>query len=495
MSTSLSVALPDGRQWSVSRPPAAILQSVLEDACAHFQLDAATHRLEQRDARGNGRPVDHTLSIRIAQLPINARLHLASAAGLSPNVHLTLSLPGQQPAAVNAVFPVSSTLQAVMVHFARLHPQLQLSSYAGVPPADHHERYSVHINVPGVMAAVMDTGCRKVTGDEAVAATTLAQLGFKGEEGGRAGKGRLKLTHSYQQPAMSESEQAAVMQRFSSGLQKSVEEVQQKRREKADEERRQQEEEAALRLPADRQLRVLQAQPSLLPAPELPDSFYEVTEEDSVEYARSVMRQAAKERGEAVPAAAATTAPGASRRKRPLVSLVRVKLPCHVYVEAVFKASERVADVMDWLLTRCIRDELRASVGPLFVTPPKRALDARKTLREEGLLGSVLLHAALSRGQHALQQGVRRGRETAREEESKEGKDEAEEELREAKEQPQPAPAAVADDAYVEWLPEQFLSADALAAMQTIRASSEQVPPESQSKPIVAEVAAVAPVS
>ena len=468
MSTSISIVSPDERQWSVSRPSATLLQSILEDACAHFALDATTHRLELKDARGNGRPVDHTLSIRIAQLPANTRLHLTPSPNLSPNVHITLSLPGQQPAAVNGLFPVSATLQDVLARFRALYPQLLLSSYAGVPPAEHNERFSVHINVPGTMQTVVDTGCKRVVSDEAMVSTTLAQLGFKGEEGGRAGKGRLKLTFDYQRPSMNEAQQAAVMQRFSTTLQQSVQEVQHKRKEKAAEEQRERDQEAATVVPADRQLRVLRAQPGLLPAPELPDSFYEVTEDDSVEYARGVMRQAAKERGEAAsPATAAST--GSTQRKRPPLSLVRIKLPSHVYVQGVFKASERVSDVTDWLLTRCIRADVRAQISPLFVTPPKRALDTRRTLRDEGLLGSVMLHATIQ-GRHDTQ-GVRRGRETVREYEGKEEKEDEEEEVREQK-QPPPASEAAVGANHNEWAPEEFLTADALVAMQTIQPPS-----------------------
>ena len=480
MSTSLSVIAPDNRQWSVSRPSAVILQSILEDACAHFALDAATHRLEQKDARGNGKPVDHSLSIRIAQLPANSRLHLTSAPTLSPNVHVTLSLPGQQPAAVNAVFPVSSTLAHVITHFRAIHSSLQLSSYAGVPPPEHNERFSLHINVPGTMQTAVDTGCKRVVGDDALAGITLAQLGFKGEEGGRTGKARLKLSHDYQQPAMTESQQAAVMQRFSSTLQQSVEEVEQKRNEKAAAQLRERDEEAAVHVPADRNLRVLRAQPGLLPAPELPDSFYDVTEDDSVEYARSIMRQAAKERGETGPTTSEPSTAALSQRKRPMLSVVRVKLPSHVYVEGVFKAGERVADVRQWLLTRCMRDDMRHSVGPLFVTPPKQQLDTRKTLREEGLLGSVTLHATISGRSDT--QGVRRGRETVRADDSKEEtKDEGEEK---EEQQPPPAAAAVSDANYSEWLPEEFLRAEALAAMQTITSSSE---PPQQATPSTSE--------
>ena len=466
MSTSIIVVSPDNRQWSATRPAAALLQSILEDACTHFALDATTHRLEQKDARGNSRSVDHTLSIRIAQLPANSRLHLTHCPNLSPNVHLTLSLPGQQPAAVNAVFPVSSTLKDVLLHFRAIHPHLHLLSYAGVPPPEHNERFSLTINVTGHMQAVVDTGCKRVTGDDELANTTLAQLGFKGEEGGRVGKGRLKVSHDYQQPSLSEAQQIEAIQRFSTTLHQSVEEVHQKRREKAAEQQRQEAAEAAVVLPADRQLRVLQALPVLLPAPELPESFYEVTEDDSVEYARSVMRQAAKERGEATPASAGSS--GATKRDRPVVSLVRIKLPSHVYVEGVFKAGERVADVRDWLLARCIRDEIRPNISPLFVTPPKRALDTRSTLRQEGLLGSVVLHATIN-GRHDTA-GVRRGRETIREEEGKEEKEEKE--VKEEKLPPAPSTAGV-EAQHSEWLPEEFLNVDALAAMQSITPPSE----------------------
>ena len=474
MSTSITLVAPDdNKQWSVTRPSAAILQSILDDTCTHFTLDPLTHRLEQRDIRGNARPVDHTLSIRMAQLPANSRLHIAHCPTLSPNIHLTIALPGQQPAAVNGVFPVTSTLQSVLSHFHSLHPDLQLSSYAGVPPPEHNERFSLHINVTGTMQAVVDTGCKRVVGDAAMAATTLASLGFKGEEGGRAGKGRLKLRHEYEQPAMSEAKQAEVMQKFSTTLQQSVDEIDQKRRDKAAEKQREQEEEASAVLPNNRQLRVLRAQPGFLPAPELPDSFYEVTEDDSVEYARSVMRQAAKERGEAAPSPAA----GSSQRRRPVLALVRVKLPSHVYVEGVFKAGERVADVREWLL-RCVRDDVRANVGTLFVAPPKRTLDTRKTLREEGLLGSVMMHATIN-GRHDTQR-VRRGRENARVDDSKEErKEESKDEKEEVKQQPQQATSAarvaVEEAKHAEWLPEDFLSDVALSAMQTITPPKQHV--------------------
>jgi hypothetical protein len=212
-----------------------------------------------------------------------------------------------------------------------------------------------------------------------------------------------------------------------------VEEVERGVKEKAETaakvRRQREEEEQSVSLPADRRLRVFRAAVGLLPSPELPEEFYEVTEQDSVEYARSIQQQAAAERGSSTARQAGSSTP----RRRLLLTVLRIKLPLHCYVEGMFRASETVQEVRRWLSAM-----LRDGVGEweLVVTPPRRVLQGDRTLREEGLLGAVMLHWLRKGGGDGG--GVRRGRESLRVEEVKSDDEEKDEKKGEEEKQGKP---------------------------------------------------------
>jgi hypothetical protein len=232
---------------------------------------------------------------------------------------------------------------------------------------------------------------------------------------------------------------------------------------------------AQVEIPADRRIALLHALPGMLPAPELPDEFYEVTDEDSLAYARALRLEADRARasfgllptdlpldtsGTASAAAlhrasvvanaalshmspsdAPVVGPGglmdsgrlppvpqkkrSSRRRRAChATMIRVRLPDHLYVEGLFKADETPADLYRWL------DSLLLPVAPaaasaeggaaaapspsskhpdyyLYITPPRQQLGrhSRLTFAQLGLLPAALVHYGTS-GQAQVQQGV-----------------------------------------------------------------------------------------
>ena len=401
-------------EWRVTRPPSTAVQSLLEDSCAHFSLPPLDYQLELHQGRTT-KPLDHSTNLRLSSLPHNAHLHLRHSPLRSLDVHVTVELASQGGLKLNHTFPLATSLHDVLSTLQSLNPSLHLTAHSGVPAPEVHERYSVHINVEGVMQPAVESGGRRIAGADDLARTTLASLGLRGE-GGRAGKGRLRLTFDYAAPELSAERQSEVMGRFTQTFADSVAEVDRKVRERVERQRKDKEAAARVVIPPDRRRRLYRAPAGLLPSPELPDSFYDVTEEDSVEYARSIQQQAANERSPP------STPP--TRPPLPHLSVVRVRLPSHLYLEGLFHSSEPQDAVAQWV-TECLREGQRGR-WEVVVSPPPRVVKGQRTLRQDGLVGSVLLWL-----RNREDSGVRRGRESALREETKDGElDEKKEEVK-----------------------------------------------------------------
>jgi hypothetical protein len=192
-------------------------------------------------------------------------------------------------------------------------------------------------------------------------------------------------------------------------------------------------------LPADRGLKVFHALPGILRPPELPEEFYEVTEEDSRTYARGIRMEAAKfARGASreqamdtaldVPAdegppntpfakrdAAASSTPtrsglldssrlpalpsaqdrrNARIKRKCRASLLRVRLPNHLYVEALFKLEETPKELYRFLDT-LLDEEMRTKHSYyLYLTPPRQIMsrNSHLTFAQLGLYPQALVH-------------------------------------------------------------------------------------------------------
>ena len=409
MSVPLTVE-HDERTWQVSLAPSTPIQTLLESACSHFSLDPLRYQLHHRLPRST-KPLDHSSTLRLSSLPPRLTLLLHPSPPPPADLHLTLDLPSQSSPPLTLTLPLTSTLSHTLATLQTLHPTLHLSPYHGTPPPSTTGPLTLHIHVPGLMQPTIDTaGGRRIPTDE-LPHTTLAALGLRG-------KGRLRLSFEYKAPEMSVEEQGRVMGRFAQKLEESVQEVDSKVRERAERERKDKEAAARVVIPADRRRRLYRAAAGLLPSPTVPDSFYEVTEADSVEYAKSIVQQAAAERSGTVGAQ--------PRRPLPHLSIVRVRLPSLLYLEGLFHSSEQQDAVAEWVMG-CLREGMR-NRWEVVVSPPRKVVKGKRTLREDGLVGSVMMWL-----REKEEGGVRRGRESALKEEKKD--DEEVDEKKQAKEE------------------------------------------------------------
>ena len=403
MSNPLTIEHGDAT-WQVSRPLSTPVQALLDSACAHFSLNPLHYQLHHRLPRSS-KLLDHTSTLRLSSLPPNPKLLLHPSPAPPPNLHLTLDLPTQTSPPLTITLPLTSTLLHTLQTLQPLHPTLHLTSYEGTPPPQTTGPLTLHIHVLGLMQPVIDTaGGRRVTADE-LGHTTLAGLGLRG-------RGKLRLSFEYQAPQMTPEQQQTVMGNFARTFTESVEEVDRKVKERADRERREREAAAKVLIPSDRRRHLYRAPVGLLPSPDIPDSFYEVTEADSVEYARSITQQAAAER--------AGVAVVQLRRPLPHLSIVRVRLPSQLYLEGLFHASELQDAVAEWV-KGCLREEVRDR-WEVVISPPRKVVKGKRTLREDGLVGSVMMWL-----REKEEGGVRRGRESALREEKKQEAEEKEE--------------------------------------------------------------------
>lgn len=415
------------------------------------------------------------------------------------------------------------------------------SGWTGVPAPEVTAQFEVHIHVAGWMSPVLEVGARKVQGDE-LRSLRLSALGVQSDTPQPA-KLKLRLSHTYTPPKRSEAEQKEVMDNFqrkynalmgggafgaapasSSSTASSAAAAPAAaacphtgaasrvagavagacparplhRVQFADEEEGEDieagsdaEDEpvaaAPVEIPADRRIALLHALPGMLAAPELPEEFYEVTDEDSLAYARALRLEAGRARaagglaptelplgsGHAsaaalhrtavvahtalshmepsdLPGAAAAAAPGGlldsarlppvakrrPRRRACHATLIRVRLPGHLYAEGLFRADETPADLYRWLDALLLPDATTAatpaaaqpaaaegaalppadsSAGAaaasaskhpdyyLYISPPRQQLSrhSRLTFAQLGLLPAALVH--FGRGAQAQQ--------------------------------------------------------------------------------------------
>jgi hypothetical protein len=420
------------------------------------------------------------------------------------------------------------------------------SGWVGVPAPEINSMFEVHITVPGVMAPTLEVAAgganipakhiggsgggssggsvgatgRRFIGESDLRATTLANLGV-GSETAQPGKLSLRLSHTYQPPHRTEQEKKDIVDNFqrkyaqmmagggaaagagaashtsagkaghgavakhaAAAAASPMDDFEEEDEEDAEEDERASP--AVVSIPSDRGLKVLHALPGMLPPPELPDEFYDVTEEDSLLYARALRaevtrldRSAALEKNpptalpldaahahasvaalahEAhlkrvahlphdsapVPHTDSPTARGAAdgghkeklldssrlppapsrsaRRKRACrATLLRVRLPNHLYVEGLFRTEETPKELYAWLDSLLVGGSSSdassaASAAPasaaasstpapaavrpdyyLYITPPRQVLSrsSRLTFAQLGLLPLALVHFGL----------------------------------------------------------------------------------------------------
>ena len=483
MSEKLTV-FHGGRTAHVSKPASALVQSVLEDACRSLGADAAAHKLVLE--KGN-KAIDHTLTLRQANLKAANDFTLAPL-GANKSALVSVTVAWKDASYTESV-PVGSSLWSALEAVERK-AGVQWTPWHGVPEPEINAQFEVHINVAGYMQPVVEVGGgRKLASTAELQATTLANLGLQ-SDAPTPSKMKLKLSHTYTAPQRSEQEQKEVMDMFHKKYHEMLQAATSSGRAAAaapaasaaaaassvaapraairastsashtravidDDEDvdvdDSDDDEKAPAIPPDRALRLFHALPGLVPPPELPDEFYEVTEEDSRTYARSIQREANRARAAAMaagrsvaaavgptieeitgnepaaavlpdlqgplnpafaPRAAATAASSRSpeplldsarlppvrrsKRRRPRLALLRVRLPDHLYVEGVFRSEETPRDLYSWLDglldPACTADA--ASRYYLYVTPPRQQLSrtSKLTFAQLGLLPAAIVH-------------------------------------------------------------------------------------------------------
>lgn len=452
-----------GRNVSVSKPANSLVQSVLEEACAALQVcDPLSHRLVLE--RGE-KAIDHSLSIRQANLKSPAKLALVKAPPTRSQMVVVTLLHKER--SFTATVHTNTSLFALLQRIEQQHSsssssgggaeeKLQWTDWHGIPEPEVNAQFEVHIHVPGYMQPCVEIGPRKINTNEELKRITLFNLGLHSDSSAPA-KVRMKLSHSYTPPQRTEEEKQAVIDNFQRRYQEMMQSMgqgaasaastaaasapqslahahaaritieEEEDVDVASEEEEEEAEAAPFTLPPDRRIQLLHAQPGMLKAPELPDEFYEVTEEDALEYAKSIRREAlrsgALRAGDKMPTdlplneeksgAASSSSPLLDSSRLPAVppshsrrvarakrkckaTLLRIRLPNHLYAEGLFKTDETPADVYHWLDSLLLSEEgvkLKDKYY-LYITPPRQQLSrtSKLTLMQLGLIPQALVH-------------------------------------------------------------------------------------------------------
>jgi len=503
MSTEKLSILYQGRTVTISKSSAAIVQSVLEDACAALKL-CSSDGLKLVVERGS-KSIDHSLTLRAANVKTGNKLEVVRIPANASKV-VSVSVNWKETSYVAQV-PVSSSLMGVLEAIEKKEG-VEWTKWHGIPEPEIHSQFEIHINVPGYMQPVVEVGPRRFTSNDDLQRTTLMKLGLASDNA-HPTRVRMKLSHSYQPPQRTEAEQAAVLNNFQRRFDEAMQDVMQRammqarassssssssssgRRSltstvsavhaQAEEEKKQkgkadrlsspkptasdlsggyesdtedecegeneEEKQPPLSIPPDRGLKLLHAVTGVIPPPHLPDEFYEVTEDDSAVYARSIRKEAAQARKdmggsntaakqgalpqieESPPAAnQATAASSASassaaassstvtppssttrrtRRRTVRATLLRIRLPQHLYIEGLFRPDETAKDVYEWMDTLLLPSIATADNYYLYITPPRQQLSRTSplSLQQLGLLPQAIVHYGSESGrnqQHAV---------------------------------------------------------------------------------------------
>lgn len=145
-------------------------------------------------------------------------------------------------------------------------------------------------------------------------------------------------------------------------------------------------------IPVHRNRRIFHAPPGTVKVDDLPDEYFELTDDDIAIYARSLLSSLTLKN---VNQSFIQQLHDASRPAKQYTdyntTLIRFRLPNHMFIDSLFKSTETIGDMKLYLNNILHPDVL--STYYLYITPPRTKLDINKqTLRSHGLVNMCIVN-------------------------------------------------------------------------------------------------------
>ncbi|KAG0207606.1 Tether containing UBX domain for GLUT4 [Mortierella sp. GBA30] len=123
---------------------------------------------------------------------------------------------------------------------------------------------------------------------------------------------------------------------------------------------------------------------------DLPDDFYTLSSQDVMKLMNSQKSKREEEENRGFKTAAARAEEEKARERRYPKTIIRVRFPDRVQLQATFKSQETVGELYKWVASACVG---QGEKFELYTTPPKKVLsDDKQTLYQAGLAPQSIVY-------------------------------------------------------------------------------------------------------
>ncbi|KAF9119931.1 Plant UBX domain-containing protein 1, partial [Mortierella sp. GBA39] len=123
---------------------------------------------------------------------------------------------------------------------------------------------------------------------------------------------------------------------------------------------------------------------------ELPDDFYDLTSQDMMKLMNSQKARREEEENRGFKTAATRAEEEKARERRYPKTIIRIRFPDRIQLQATFRSQETVGDLRNWVSKACVG---QGEKFDLYTTPPKKVLaDNKQTLYQAGLAPQSIVY-------------------------------------------------------------------------------------------------------
>ncbi|KAF9934394.1 Myosin-3 [Linnemannia zychae] len=123
---------------------------------------------------------------------------------------------------------------------------------------------------------------------------------------------------------------------------------------------------------------------------DIPDDFYDLTSQEMMKLLSSQKARREEEENRGFKTAAVRAEEERARERRYPKTIIRVRFPDRIQLQATFRSQETVGDLKDWVANACVG---QGEKFDLYTTPPKKVLsDNKQTLYQAGLAPQSIVY-------------------------------------------------------------------------------------------------------
>ncbi|KAF9437012.1 Tether containing UBX domain for GLUT4 [Entomortierella beljakovae] len=123
---------------------------------------------------------------------------------------------------------------------------------------------------------------------------------------------------------------------------------------------------------------------------ELPDDFYELSSQDVMKLMNSQKARREQEENRGFKTAAARAEEEKAKERRYPKTIIRIRFPDRVQIQATFRSQETIGDLRKWVASVCVGQGEKFDI---YTTPPKKVLsDNKQTLYQAGLAPQSIVY-------------------------------------------------------------------------------------------------------